>query len=81
MQINLMYHDVFCRDINESGFERERDLPYKMKVDTFEDHVKNISEYCATEGLSKDNIVFTFSPSFENSERPNFVASEVHAAF
>ena len=55
-----MYHDVFCRDINESGFERERDLPYKMKVDTFEDHVKNISEYCATEGLSKDNIVFTF---------------------
>ena len=60
MQINLMYHDVYAHDINESGFLRERDLSYKMEVDTFEEHVRIISGYCKTAGLSKEHVIFTF---------------------
>lgn len=60
MQINLMYHDVICHDINESGFLRERDLPYKMEASIFEEQVRAISEYCITAGLSNEYVIFTF---------------------
>lgn len=60
MQINLMYHDVYAHDIKESGFLRERDLLYKMKVSAFEEQVRAISEYCITAGLPKEHVVFTF---------------------
>lgn len=60
MQINLMYHDVYAHDINESGFLRERDLLYKMEADAFEDQVRSISEYCKTVGVSKEHVVFSF---------------------
>lgn len=60
MQINLMYHDVYVHETNESGFLRERDLPYKMKVDMFEEHVQNICDYCDSHNLPKSDIIFTF---------------------
>lgn len=59
-QINLMYHDVFVHNVNESGFLRERDLPYKMNASIFEMHVKAISDYCESVDHSKSNVVFTF---------------------
>ncbi len=58
--INLMYHDVYKSDAHESGFIRERDLPYKIKVDVFESQVKAISDYCKDANLPKDSVVFTF---------------------
>lgn len=60
MQIVLMYHDVYRHDTNESGFLRERDLPYKIKADRFEQQVKAIDEYCQKNNLDKKNVVFTF---------------------
>lgn len=55
-----MYHDVYYRDSNESGFLRERDLLYKMEAGAFEEQVRTISEYCKTANLSKEHVVFTF---------------------
>lgn len=55
-----MYHDVYAHDPNESGFLRERDLPYKMRADVFEEHVQNICDYCNSHNLTKDHVVFTF---------------------
>lgn len=60
MQIHLMYHDVFEHDPCESGFLRDRDLPYKICVREFENHVKAISEYCLQKDLPNDYVVFTF---------------------
>lgn len=60
MIINLMYHDVFVHNTNESGFQRERDLPYKMNASMFERHVKSISDYCESTHQSKNHVVFTF---------------------
>ncbi len=60
MQICLMYHDVYYDDTNESGFFRERDLPYKIEASKFEEQVKRISDYCETNKLPKDYVVFTF---------------------
>lgn len=74
MQINLMYHDIFVHDTNESGFLRERDLPYKMKASAFEEQVKAISDYCERAGLPKDHVVFTFDDggkSFHSVIAPN----------
>lgn len=55
-----MYHDVYDHDLCESGFVRDRDLPYKIKSEIFEDHVKKISAYCSAKGLPKDYVIFTF---------------------
>lgn len=55
-----MYHDVYIRDVNESGFNRKRDLMYKMDAVTFESHVKNIHNLCRQKSLPLENIVFTF---------------------
>ena len=60
MQICLLYHDVFSHEPFESGFLRERDMPYKLRANLFEEHVRKVSEYCSDKGLSKDYVVFTF---------------------
>ena len=60
MQIVLMYHDVFVHDSSESGFLRERDLPYKIKKDSFEQQVKAINDYCQRNNMGKEYVVFTF---------------------
>lgn len=59
-QINLMYHDVYRHEVKESGFIRERDLPYKINAIAFEEQVKAISDYCKIMELPKDYVVFTF---------------------
>ena len=55
-----MYHDVYKSDANESGFLRERDLPYKIQLDVFEEQVKSLRDYCENNNLLRDTIVFTF---------------------
>lgn len=68
-----MYHDVYVHDTNETGFLRERDLPYKMKVSIFEEHVRRISDYIKTTGVSKEQVVFTFDDggkSFHSTVAP-----------
>ena len=60
MQIVLMYHDIYLHDTNETGFLRERDLPYKIRKDSFEQQVKAIDDYCQKNNLEKEHVVFTF---------------------
>lgn len=55
-----MYHDIYIHEPKESGFSRERDLPYKIKVDLFESHVRKISNCCESGHLLKKDVVFTF---------------------
>lgn len=59
-QIVLMYHDVYKSDPAESGFRRERDYPYKVSLEIFEGQVKSIYDYCQTNNLPKESVVFTF---------------------
>lgn len=56
----LMYHDVYESDPFESGFRRERDLPYKLSFDLFKDQVIKINDYCQKNHIDKSNVVFTF---------------------
>lgn len=58
--IHLMYHDVYCQDASESGFTRTRDLPYKLSVDLFENHVKTVYDFCKQKALPLGSVVFTF---------------------
>ena len=45
IRIVLMYHDIYTCDTTESGFQRKRDLPYKISALSFEEHVKTIKYY------------------------------------
>lgn len=60
MQIVLMYHDIYNHDPMESGFCRDRDMPYKMNSEKFENQVRCISEYLTKNNIKKESIVFTF---------------------
>lgn len=55
-----MYHDVICNSPSESGFQRDRDLPYKVSKLAFEQQVKSIKEYLRINNLPFDSIQFTF---------------------
>ena len=55
-----MYHDIYESNINESGFLRKRDLPYKLNAIQFEEQIKAIKGYCGKNKKSQDDIVFTF---------------------
>lgn len=59
-RINLMYHDVYETNPLESGFTRERDLPYKVSLSSFRNQVMAISAYCRQHNINKESIVFTF---------------------
>lgn len=59
-QIVLMYHDVFIRDVKESGFQTVGAIPYKVCVGNFESHVKNIYKYCKDKDIDTSSIIFTF---------------------
>ncbi len=56
----LMYHDVYAKDVKESGFNTPGAIHYKISEDVFIKHVEAISNYCASKGINKDDIVFTF---------------------
>ena len=58
--IVLMYHDVYEVNSTESGFDTPGARHYKISKDTFLEHVKAIAQYCEANGLSKEDIVFTF---------------------
>lgn len=59
-QITLMYHDVYSKHVEESGFNTPGAIHYKISEDTFIKHIKAISNYCTYNGINKDDIVFTF---------------------
>lgn len=59
-QIVFMYHDLFRRDVKESGFQTIGAIPYKISEKTFEKQVQLISNYCVNKHIKKSNIVFTF---------------------
>lgn len=59
-QITLMYHDVYSKHVEESGFNTPGAIHYKISEDTFIKHIKAISNYCTHNGINKDDIVFTF---------------------
>lgn len=59
-RIVLMYHDVYCNDVIESGFQVVGAIPYKISKAGFEQQVKVISEYCEQKKISKTSVVFTF---------------------
>ena len=59
-QIALMYHDIIRDSPSESGFQRERDLPYKVDEAQFREQISAITEYCKTKGKPLDSIKFTF---------------------
>lgn len=58
--IVLMYHDVYEVNSAESGFDTPGARHYKIDKTTFVEHVRTISQYCEANGLSKDDIIFTF---------------------
>lgn len=58
--IVLMYHDVYEVNSAGSGFDTPGARHYKITKSTFVEHVKAIAQYCEANGLSKENIVFTF---------------------
>ena len=39
MKIVLMYHDIYCESVSESGFQNASAFQYKVQVDEFEAHV------------------------------------------
>lgn len=55
-----MYHDIYESNVNESGFLRKRDYPYKLNSIKFEEQIKAIKGYCGKNKKSQDDIVFTF---------------------
>jgi len=59
-QIVLMYHDVYRHDIGESGFNRERDIPYKLSVEQFEKQVRFVSQHLAENKLANETVIFSF---------------------
>lgn len=58
--IVLMYHDVYEVSSAESGFDTPGARHYKIDKVTFVEHVKAIAQYCEANGLSKEDIIFTF---------------------
>lgn len=58
--ITLMYHDVYEHESMESGFNTLGARHYKISIENFVEHVKAITEYCNTEGHTKEDVVFTF---------------------
>lgn len=61
-----MYHDVFHNDIKESGFQNTGAIPYKIKSDDFENHVRIIAEYFETNQLDKKRVAVTFDDGGES---------------
>ena len=58
--INLMYHDVYLNDTQESGLDADSAFMYKMKVSLFEEHVASIRK-ALDEGIGHfQNVFFTF---------------------
>lgn len=55
-----MYHDVFIRDVKESGFQTVGAIPYKVCIENFESHVKYIYKYCKDKDIDASSIIFTF---------------------
>ena len=53
-----MYHDLFEKEKSESGFQTVGSMPYKLRVELFERHVKAVKGY--TEEHKDIDVVFSF---------------------
>lgn len=59
-RIILMYHDVYQKDISESGFQNSTALKYKVSSKAFEAHVKAVDSYLRENKLPTSTVEFTF---------------------
>lgn len=64
--ITLMYHDIYNRDVCESGFQNSTALKYKISLVEFEEQVRSISEYLKQRKLSSSTVRFTFDDGGES---------------
>ena len=53
-----MYHDLYVHDKSESGFQTVGSMPYKVKSEVFERHVKAVKEY--TNSHKNTEVEFSF---------------------
>lgn len=65
-QIVLMYHDVYCNDIKESGFQTLGAIPYKITKSEFSKQLMAIKAYCDEMSLAKESVQFTFDDGGES---------------
>ena len=59
-QIVLMYHDVYCRNKSESGFQNPRTYVYMISDQTFESHLRMITEWRRSKRIPPQKILFSF---------------------
>ena len=59
-QIVLMYHDVYCRNKSESGFQNPRNYVYMISDQTFESHLRMITEWRRSKRIPPQKILFSF---------------------
>lgn len=64
--ITLMYHDVICHDVTESGFQNKTALKYKVFSDAFDEQVKSVRIYLQSKRLSDSTVSFTFDDGGES---------------
>lgn len=56
----LMYHDVYDKSIQESGFNIDSNYPYKLHVTTFENQVRTIVDYMKLHHIDKSYVQLSF---------------------
>lgn len=59
-KIVLMFHDVYEKTVLESGFQTDAAKLYKVSKDKFLKQIQTITEYCGSQNILKDDILFTF---------------------
>lgn len=58
--IVLMYHDIYRKSPEESGFQNATAIKYKVNAKSFEQHVASIDKYLRDRKLPADTVKFTF---------------------
>lgn len=81
-RIVLMYHDIYCDSIKESGFQNISALQYKVQLVEFEKHVSAVTEYCKNH--TDVTVEFTFDDggvSFLTHAAPILEKYGLHGTF
>lgn len=55
-----MYHDVYCQDTSESGFQNSTALKYKVSLQDFDLQIKAVNDYLRERKLPSSTVEFTF---------------------
>lgn len=56
----LMYHDIYRKSPQESGFQNATAIKYKVSAESFEKQVSAIDTYLRDHKLPADTVTFTF---------------------